>query len=216
MSEPPDIRRMSRDGALDVLARRRTNQVVMATMTARGPWEERSPSDRNLRCVGFMGGASTFGLGVALARPDLPVWIMDGDGSLLMQLGSLTTIAGAAPQRLLHLVFRNGTYETSGGQPIPADDTLSFAGMAREAGYRHAVRFDDVEAFDAAFDELLSLEGPVFVELITQPAGSFYATPPPPLEPPTPDLALNWPPVRDALRRDPPPGNPPPGDTPGA
>ncbi|MEE9277755.1 MAG: thiamine pyrophosphate-dependent enzyme [Dehalococcoidia bacterium] len=193
-------RRMSRDSALDVLARRRTDQLTVATMTALGPWHARSPSDRNLVCVGFMGGASTLGLGVALARPDLPVWVLDGDGSLLMQLGSLATIANAAPSRFLHVVFHNGIYETSGAQPLPAEGKLTFAGMAREAGYRHAERFDDVEAFDAALDGLLQLQGPVLVELITAPAGGFYTPPAPPSQPVTPALARSWPRVRDALR----------------
>jgi len=147
-----------------------------------------------------MGGASTLGLGVALARPELPVWIIDGDGSLLMQLGSLATIANAAPRKFLHIVMRNEMYETSGGQPLAAAAGLSFAGLAREAGYAHAVRFDDVEAFDAALDDLLARDGPVFVELITASTDSFFKPAPPPTERPTPALAKNWPIVRDALR----------------
>ena len=156
----PDQRRMTRDAALDALARRRTDQVVVSAMTAMRPWAERSKNDRNLINVGFMGGASTYGLGVALARPDVPVWILDGDGSLLMQLGSLATIAHAAPANFLHVVLHNGIYETSGAQTIPAEGQISFAGMAREAGYRQAHRFDDVEAFDAQLDEILSRGGP--------------------------------------------------------
>lgn len=199
----PDDRRMTRDAALDVLARRRTDQVVVPTMTALRPWAERSKSDRNLINMGFMGGASTYGLGVALARPDVPVWILDGDGSLLMQLGSLATIAHAAPANFLHVVLHNGIYETSGAQPIPSEGAISFAGMAREAGYRQALRFDDVEAFDAQLDDVLGRDGPTLVELITAPAGSFYKPAPPATERPTPAIARNWPRVRDALTGDP-------------
>ena len=198
----PMTRRMSRDGALDVLARRRSDQVVVSSMTATRPWAERSPGDRNLLNLGFMGGASTYGLGVALARPDVPVWILDGDGSLLMQLGSLATIAQAAPANFLHVVLHNGVYETSGAQAIPAEGRLSFAGMAREAGYAHAFRFDDVEAFDAQIDEILAHEGPSLVELITAPAGAFHQPGPPPRERRTPAVARNWPVVRDALARE--------------
>jgi sulfopyruvate decarboxylase subunit beta len=128
--EHPDGRRMSRDAALEVLARRRADHIVVSTMTALGPWRQRAGSDRDLICVGFMGGASTLGLGVALARPDDDVWILDGDGSLAMQLGSLVTIANAAPKRFLHVVFHNGVYETSGAQPLPAEGRVSFASMA--------------------------------------------------------------------------------------
>ena len=61
-----------------------------------------------------MGSASTIGLGIALAQPQRKVIVVDGDGSLLMQLGSLVTIAGAAPANFFHFVFENGVYETSG------------------------------------------------------------------------------------------------------
>ena len=199
MSSPGPERRMPRDAALDVLARRRTDQVVVSAMTALGPWQRRSPSDRNLVNIGFMGGASAYALGVALARPDVPVWVIDGDGSLLMQLGSLATIAHAAPANFLHVVMHNGVYETSGAQPIPGEGRLSFAGMAREAGYAQTARFDDVEAFDADLDDLLRRDGPTLVELITAPAGAFYSPAPPPATRPTPAVARNWPVVRDAL-----------------
>lgn len=202
MPDAAPERRMTRDAALDVLARRRTDQVVVSAMTALGPWRQRSPSDRNLFNLGFMGGASTYALGVALARPDVPVWVIDGDGSLLMQLGSLATIAHASPANFLHVVMHNGIYETSGAQPIPGEGRLSFAGMAREAGYAHAVRFDDVEAFDAELDDLLARDGPILVELFTAPGDSFYAPAPPPAERPTPAVSRNWPVVRDALHEE--------------
>ena len=195
----PPARRMSRDAALDVLARRPTDQVVVSTMTALRPWAARSSGDRDLLNMGFMGGASTYGLGVALARPDVAVWVLDGDGSLLMQLGSLATIAHAAPANFLHVVLHNGVYETSGAQVIPGAGRISFAGMAREAGYADTVRFDDVEAFDAQLDEILSWDGPTLVELITAPSGSYYQPGPPPRERPIPAVARNWPLVRDAL-----------------
>lgn len=193
---------ISRDAALDLLARRRTDQVVVSTMTAVRPWQERAPHARNLVCFGFMGGASALGLGVALGRPDLAVWVLDGDGSLLMQLGSLATIAGAAPPRFLHVVFHNGVYEVSGGQPLPASEKLSFAALAAGAGYAAAERFDDVESLDGALDSLLAVDGPVLVELMTRPQGDFYTAPPPSAEAQTPLLARAWPPVRADLARD--------------
>src|SRR5262249_41701602 len=82
--------------------------------------------------------APTLGLGVALARPDVPVWILDGDGSLAMQLGSLLTIASAAPRRFLHVVLNNGVYDTSGAQPVPGEGQASFVGLAEAAGYARA------------------------------------------------------------------------------
>ena len=132
MTDNTQVQRMSLDAALDVLARRRQEQVVVGTMTANGAWRQKSPHDLNLACIGFMGGASTLGLGVALAQPDRDVWIIDGDGSLMMQLGSLGTIAGAAPSNFLHIVIHNGVYETSGSQPLPSQQQVDFAHMAQE------------------------------------------------------------------------------------
>ena len=149
--------RISLDHALEALAKRRDDQVVVSTMTALRPWRERAGTDRDLVCVGFMGGASTFGLGVQMARPDVPVWVIDGDGSLAMQLGSLLTIANAAPRRFLHVVMHNGVYDTSGAQSVLAEGDMSFAEMAKGAGYADAVRFDDQAAIVLGDKELRAL-----------------------------------------------------------
>ena len=206
MADTTTTNRISVDSALAALARRRDQQVVVSTMTAMRPWRDSAGTDRDLVCVGFMGGASTFGLGVQLARPDVPVWVFDGDGSLAMQLGSLLTIANAAPRRFLHVVFHNGVYDTSGAQPVLAEGNMSFADMARGAGYAEAVRFDDIESFEVALDDLLEIDGPVFVELISEPTGEQFSGsrgPEQPLAPgerPRPSaLADVWPRVRDSL-----------------
>ena len=194
-----DAQRMSLDAALDVLARRRDDQVVVGTMTANGVWREKSPSDLNLSVLGFMGGASTLGLGVALAQPDRGVWVIDGDGSLMMQLGSLGTIAGAAPSNFLHIVIHNGVYETSGSQPLPSQQQVDFAQMAVGAGYAQTASFGDAEEFDAALDELLASDGPTLIQLFTRPEDRFYtARPTPPGS--TPAMARLWPPVAAALK----------------
>ncbi len=193
-----EAQRMSLDAALDVLARRREEQVVVGTMTANGVWRQKSPHDLNLACIGFMGGASTLGLGIALAQPERDVWIIDGDGSLMMQLGSLGTIAGAAPSNFLHIVIHNGVYETSGSQPLPSQQQVDFAQMAVGAGYAQTASFGDAEEFDAAIDELLAAEGPTLIQLYTRPADRFYsARPTPPGS--TPAFAKMWPPVAEAL-----------------
>ena len=118
-------------------------------------------------CIGFMGGASSLGLGLALARPDRRVLVLDGDGSLLMQLGSLATIAGAAPRNLVHFLFKNGVYQTSGAQWIPGGFNVDFVTMASGAGYRAALAVHDIEDFEKQLPEILKMEGPVFVELHT-------------------------------------------------
>jgi len=193
--------RMSLDSALEVLARRRGDAVVVSTMTALAPWRRKAGTDRDLICLGFMGGASTLGLGVALARPEVPVWVLDGDGSLAMQLGSLLTIAGTAPRRFVHVVLHNGVYDTSGAQPLVSEGNVSFTALADAASYAQTAKFYDVESFDAALDALLEVDGPVLVELMTQPTGAGYQTPPFPDAKRRHPFAENWRGVRDALAR---------------
>ena len=120
-----------------------------------------------------MGSASTIALGIALAQPQRKVIIIDGDGSLLMQLGSLVTIAGAAPANLYHFVFENGVYETSGSQPLPGEGRFDLTEMARAAGYAHAVQFDDAAVFSGALSQLLQCSGPVFISVRTEPEDGF-------------------------------------------
>ena len=91
-----------------------------------------APDDLSVGCVGLHGRRlGAWALGLALARPDRRVIVFDGDGSLLMQLGSLATIAGAAPRNLVHLLFKNGVYHTSGAQDIPGGLTVDFVTMAQ-------------------------------------------------------------------------------------
>ncbi|HTE83691.1 MAG TPA: thiamine pyrophosphate-dependent enzyme [Dehalococcoidia bacterium] len=165
---------MQRNDTIRALAEQREGAVCVATMTVLEPFREASPSELNIGCVGFMGGASGLGLGLALSQPDRKVLVLDGDGSLLMQLGSLATISGAAAPNYYHFLFHNGVYETSGSQAIPAEGRIDFAGMARAAGYHSTHRFDDLEELRTSLHSVLLEEGPVFVELLVEPAGSNY------------------------------------------
>jgi sulfopyruvate decarboxylase subunit beta len=158
---------MKPEEVLKVIAANRGDAICVPTMTTGPAWREMAPDDLSVGCVGFMGGASSLGLGLALARPERRVVVFDGDGSLLMQLGSLATIAGARPRNLIHLLFKNGVYHTSGSQEIPGGLTVDFVTMAKGAGYRTVVHIGDLEEFKRRFPKMLTEEGPIFVELIT-------------------------------------------------
>lgn len=112
-------------------------------------------------------------LGFALGAPERRVIVLDGDGSLLMNLGSLVTIANASPNNLLHFVCENGTYEANGGHPIPCKDQVSFAGLALAAGYREAHEFSELDALEAALPAILRAAGPVLVDLKVEPGESY-------------------------------------------
>ena len=158
---------MKPEDVLRAIAAARGTAICVPTMTTAPAWRDIAPDDLSVTCAGFMGGASSLALGMALARPDRRVIVFDGDGSLLMQLGSLATIAGAGPRNLSHLVFRNGVYHTSGAQEIPGGLTVDFVTMAKGAGYRQAWAVDDLAAFAASLPRMLTAEGPLLVELAT-------------------------------------------------
>ena len=114
-----------------------------------------------------MGLASSVGLGIATARPDLPVVVLDGDGSVLMNLGGLTTLARYAPPNLTHVVFDNESLLSVGGFPTATATGSDLSGIARAAGIEHAVTVGDIDAFTAtvraaiATDELWSVTAKV-------------------------------------------------------
>ena len=103
-----------------------------------------------------MGLASSMGLGIALARPELQVVVLDGDGSLLMNLGSLTTLARYRPQNLLHIVFDNASLLSTGGSPTATATGSDLAAIAAAAGVPHTCTVRDTDAFRSAVDDALA------------------------------------------------------------
>ena len=159
---------------MEIFAEYRTEQVVVTTMSSAKAWprhSERPELDLPLR--GCMGKASSLGLGIALAQPERKVVVLDGDGSLLMNLGALVTVAGMAPKNFLHVVLEGKTYDTSGGQPTPNEGKVDFAGLAKAAGYARAETVDDEAGLHKALAELTKAEGPA---LLCVRVNSMWAT----------------------------------------
>ena len=102
-----------------------------------------------------------------------PTVVQRGDGSLLMNLGALVTIANIGPENFYHFVIQNNMYEVNGKFPIPGSDKIRFDQMALAAGYKHAFSFDEFTRFDTEINNILSLQGPVFVCLHVEP-GAYY------------------------------------------
>ena len=103
-----------------------------------------------------MGIWPSVALGLALARPERRVVFLAGDGDLLMNLQMLVTIASVAPANLRIVLFQNGTYASSGGQPLGGPENLSFAAIARAAGISSAVETKTEEDARAALDRLFA------------------------------------------------------------
>ena len=163
--------RMSLEEAVGALhAARSAQDIVITTMAPPRVWMQLGAAAHDLVLVpSAMGHATSFGLGLALAQPTRRVIVCNGDGSMLMNLGSLVTIGGMAPRNLLHVVCQNGVYEVTGGQPIPGVERLDFGQIALGAGFRRAESFDDLAALERALPELLAAEGPTFVTLKLRP-----------------------------------------------
>lgn len=123
---------------------------------------------RDFLTVGGMGHASSIALGVAMREPDREVWCFDGDGALLMHLGSLAVIADHAPAGYFHVVFNNGVHDSVGGQPTSIG-VVDTAAAARALGYRYAASTADLAALPALVAELRAHGGPSLLELRVRP-----------------------------------------------
>ena len=99
-----------------------------------------------------MGLASSMGLGIALAKPGRQVVVLDGDGSVLMNLGGLTTLARYRPRNLVHVVFDNESLLSVGGFPTATSTGSDLAGIAAAAGVPRTCTVRELEAFTTAFD----------------------------------------------------------------
>jgi thiamine pyrophosphate-dependent acetolactate synthase large subunit-like protein len=160
---------------------RRNSDVVVSTMGPAREWLALGalhPLDFVL-VPSAMGHATSLGLGLALARPDHRVIVLNGDGSMLMNLGSLVTITAERPGNLVIVVCDNGAYEVTGAQPTPGAasgrvdrDALDWGAMARAAGFRSVFCFGELSAWRTGMAEALAAPGPVFIhlEVVADPA----------------------------------------------
>lgn len=156
---------MELSDALAVLAANRTDKVVLTTMASVGAWPHFSDTPLDFAYMpSSMGQGPAIALGLTLAHPERGVIVLSGDGSLLMNLGSLVTIA-SYPVNVYLLIVDNGLYEVTGGQPTVGAGRVDFAAMARASGFGRVYTFDTVESWKAGAAEALSGNGPVAVWL---------------------------------------------------
>lgn len=150
---------MQRDDLLEAVQDSVTDEVVVPVMSAIKGWAK--VPEYFFWCTA-MGYGSSVALGLALAQPDRKVIVLDGDGSLLMNLGSLVTIAGHAPPNLVHIVLENGLYELPGSVALPGNGRFSLTEIARAAGIEKIREFAEIGDFRKGLAEMLHEEGPFF------------------------------------------------------
>ena len=123
---------------------------------------------RDFLTVGGMGHASSIALGVAMNEPQREVWCFDGDGALLMHMGSLAVIADHAPATYFHVVFNNGVHDSVGGQPTSID-RVDISAVARATGYRYAASTSDITSLPEQVAALRAQGGPSMLEIKVRP-----------------------------------------------
>jgi thiamine pyrophosphate-dependent acetolactate synthase large subunit-like protein len=162
---------ITRGAATGILVSKLTNEVVVTNL-GQATQELQQVGDRPLNCYTFgsMGQCSSVALGIALARPGVKVICLDGDGSLLMNLGVLCTVANNAPPNLAIVIWDNGVHMTTGGQPTATSFRSSLAGIARGAGVdaEHVIEPSNEEELEHAFDRVLHEDGPFVVPVKTE------------------------------------------------
>lgn len=114
--------------------------------------------------VGSMGHSSSIALGIALQKPEKKVWIVDGDGAVLMHMGSMALLGANAPKNVVHIVINNGAHETVGGMPTVAEK-IDLVKIAEGCGYEKAVCVDSFETLEVALTEAKTFEGLSLIEV---------------------------------------------------
>ena len=114
--------------------------------------------------VGSMGHASSIAMGLSSALGDRRVICLDGDGSLLMHMGSMAIIGQKGPANLVHIVLNNGAHESVGGQPTVGLEA-DFVGVAESCGYKRAVSVTDAEGVRKAIEDIQNVSGPSLIEV---------------------------------------------------
>ena len=113
----------------------------------------------NFYMLGSMGLLSSFGLGLALQSPDKRVYVLEGDGSALMSLGTLPLIATERPKNLIHIILDNESYESTGAQPS-ISSKVDLAEIGKGCGYARVVRVEDIESLEGALKDNDTIPGP--------------------------------------------------------
>ena len=116
----------------------------------------------NFYMIGSMGLASSIGLGVALKRPKKKIFVFDGDGNILMNLGSLTTIGSLKPKNLIHVVFDNSVHESTGSQPTNTN-FVSIEKIAKACNYNHTFTVKTKNGFEKILRKIKKLKGPIMI-----------------------------------------------------
>ncbi len=162
MSREEAIRKVAASLAPKDIIVSTTGMISRELFEAREAWGQ--GHERDFLTVGSMGHASQIALGIALAKTDRRIWCLDGDGAIIMHMGSMAIIGSKHPENYVHVVFNNGAHDSVGGQPTVGLD-INFPQIATAAGYATVVSVSDETALDNALKQVQAATGPIFLEV---------------------------------------------------
>jgi len=165
--------------AIDLLARHRGDAVAVCALgMAANEWWAATKSEDSFYMHGAMGFAASFALGLALSLPQAPIWLINADGSLCMNLGCLLTEASQAARNLKHFVLDNGVYQSVGALPMVNDGRTDYAAIARAAGFPRARTIEALTDLEGQLPAIVGEDGPARTVLRLEPEEGFLRTPP--------------------------------------
>ena len=165
--------------ALTVLAKHRGDAIVVCALgMAANEWWAVTKSEDSFYMHGGMGFAASFALGLATALPQVPVWVLNSDGSLSMNLGCLLTEAGQQPANLKHFVVDNQSYQTVDTMPMVNQDNADYAAIAKAAGIRQVATIDNLADLEKTLPAIVAAPGPYFICLRVESEPDYQRAPP--------------------------------------
>jgi sulfopyruvate decarboxylase subunit beta len=165
--------------ALTVLAKHRGDAIVVCALgMAANEWWAVTQSEDSFYMHGGMGFAASFALGLAVAVPHVPVWVLNSDGSLSMNLGCLLTEAGQQPTNLKHFVVDNQSYQTVDTMPMVNQDNADYALIAKGAGIRQVATIADLADLEKQAPAIAAAPGPYFIRLRVESEPDYQRAPP--------------------------------------
>ena len=160
---------MIRKEAVEIIAKTCKNYpIVSANGYISRDLFETCEKPSNFYMIGSMGLASSIALGIALKKPKKRIFVFDGDGNILMNLGSLATIGKIKPNNLIHVVFDNSIHESTGGQPTHSS-VISIEKIAKVCGYKIFKTNSKME-FKKVLAKIKKIKGPIFIHVKVQPS----------------------------------------------
>lgn len=153
---------MIRREAIEYIAKRiGNNPIVSANGYISRDLFETHDSELNFYMIGSMGLASSIGLGLSIKNPRKKIFVFDGDGNILMNLGSLTTIGAIKPSNLIHIIFDNNSHESTGGQPTNTKK-INLDKIAKAANYT-VFKANTFQTLDRILTKINQLKGPTLI-----------------------------------------------------